>query len=112
LSPEERKKLEVKFDTAMLGVYQRAKSECKYNATVFLRMLHEHRGIETALRLVRAEQQSDGYTALYLCGRLDLTVEALVLQEPWRFLFDPGDLSCAETRLRKNGYFDKKGAIC
>jgi hypothetical protein len=72
--------LEARFDKAMLRIYRRAKTEVGYNATRYLQMLHNHRGLETARLLVLADQPSEGYTALWEQGRLDLTVEALVLQ--------------------------------
>ena len=40
--------LKARFDEAMMDVYRRAQNECNYKATRFLRMLHEHRGLETA----------------------------------------------------------------
>jgi len=42
------KNLGKEFDMAMMGIYRRAKSEAGYNATRFLQMLQEHRGLETA----------------------------------------------------------------
>jgi len=81
------KELETRFDDAMMGVYLRARNECDYNATRFLNMLHEHRGLETARILLRASNVSEGYVALWERKRLDLTVEALILGEEWYPLF-------------------------
>jgi hypothetical protein len=76
------------FDEEMLNIYQRAHSEVGYNATLFLRMLEEHRGLQTARILLHKEKVSDGYTALYLRGRLDLTVEAVIHDnQKWHPLF-------------------------
>jgi hypothetical protein len=71
--------LEAKFDGAMMNVYRRALSECHYNATRFLQMLYDHRGLETARILLHASGVSEGYIALWERKRLDLTVEALIL---------------------------------
>jgi len=90
------------FDEAMLQIYNRARSECKYNATRFLRMLHEHGGIETARRLLPSI--SDGYAELWKRGRLDLTVEALILVEPWVALFSESERQTARNRLVDSGY--------
>jgi hypothetical protein len=57
--------LEARFDEAMMDVYRRALSECGYNATRFLHMLYEHRGLETARILLRASKVSEGYIALW-----------------------------------------------
>jgi hypothetical protein len=65
------KEPEARFDDAMLAVYQRARDECDYNATRFLRMLHEHRGLETARILLHASKVSEGYVALWERKRLE-----------------------------------------
>jgi hypothetical protein len=68
----------------MRALYDRAKSEADYNANISLRMLGEHGGLETARRLVMSSQPSEGFTQLWLKGRLDLTVESLVLEPQGR----------------------------
>ena len=90
------------FDEAMFGVYRRAKDEVGYNANRFLRMLNEHKGIETARRLLPS--MSDGFVALQQSKRLDLTVEYLVLQTKWRELFSEEELEMARARLLACGF--------
>jgi hypothetical protein len=70
------------FDQEMLRIYQRALSEAHYKATRFLTMLHEHRGLETARLLNHSPTASEGYTALWERKRLDLTVEAVIHDNP------------------------------
>jgi hypothetical protein len=89
------------FDEAMFNIYRQAKADVGYSATRFLGMLNEHKGIETARRLLPA--MSDGFVALHQAERLDLTVEYLVLQEKWRPLFTDAELTMARTRLRDCG---------
>jgi hypothetical protein len=102
--------LRKRFDGAMFDVYRRAKSEAKYNATAFLHMLNKDGGWLTAKALINAPRQSDGFTALHLAGRLDLTVEALVLEHAeWRSLFAPEELDKAAQRLVRSGYQPKMG---
>ncbi|HJT33572.1 MAG TPA: hypothetical protein VJ783_16120 [Pirellulales bacterium] len=96
--------LETRFDEAMMQIYVRAKNEVGYNATRYLQMLHDHRGLETARLLVLADQPSEGYTALWERGRLDLTVEALVLRPEWQSLFERELLEQAQRRLADYGY--------
>lgn len=97
--------LEAEFDQAMMDVYRRAKDEAGYNATVFLQMLMKKRGIETAKTLINSSAASDGYTALYMRGRLDLTVEALVIEdERWHGLFTTEELARARKRLKDYRY--------
>jgi hypothetical protein len=67
------------FNGAMFTIYQRAKAEAKYTATIFLNMLNARGGLATAKFLINAADESKGYTELYLRKRLDLTVEAMVV---------------------------------
>jgi hypothetical protein len=96
------------FHAAMFGIYQRAKADVGYNATRFLQMLDENGGLETAQILLHASGVSEGYTALWERGRLDLTVEALVIDPEWRELFTPEELHVARKRLTDYEYdFDR-----
>ena len=92
--------LEAEFDVAMMDIYRHARTEANYTATRFLQMLHEHRGLKTAQLLLHTAHVSDGYTALWQRGRLDLTVEALILQPRWHGLFTDEDRGIARDRLR------------
>lgn len=93
-------KLEAEFDAAMMDIYVRAKSEANYTASIFHRMLDQQRGLATAKQLINDTKVSQGYTALFERGRLDLTVEAVVFDNPkWHALFDPQELAKAEKRL-------------
>jgi hypothetical protein len=96
------------FDAAMFDVYRRAKDEAGYTATIFLDMLTRKKGQATAKQLINAPQPSDGYTALFERGRLDLTVEAVVLENPkWHSLFTAEELERARKRLTSYGYKKK-----
>ncbi len=98
-----RSDLETRFHHKMRGLYDRSVKECNYRPTYFLQMVVEHGGFETARRLLHARKVSDGFTTLWENGRLDLSVEAVVLQEPWSDLFTDEELAIAEKRLRDLG---------
>lgn len=83
----------------MLDIYQRSLRETGVNHSMFLRMIDDYGAHETALRLVHAPKPSVGYTDLYLEGRLDLTVEALVLQRKWDPIFEDETRQLARKRL-------------
>jgi hypothetical protein len=98
-------KLIAAFDEEMFQIYQRANSEAKYNASRFLQMLHEHRGMETARILLHSANVSEGYTALWERGRLDLTVEAVIHDNPkWHPLFTQEELAICTKRLTAYNY--------
>lgn len=93
------------FDEAMLTIYCRAKSEENYTASIFFRMLNDRGGLATAKYLINSEPPSEGYTRLYELGRLDLTVEAVVIDEPrWHSLFTAEELAKARRRLSDYRY--------
>ena len=96
--------LELRFHDAMLSVYKRAKNEAHYNARVFLGMVVDKGGVETARYLLDTLTVSDGYTALWRRKRLDLTVEALILDPQWWPLFTSTQRRTAIDRLRQYGY--------
>ena len=77
--------LEQEFHRAMANIYDRAKNEVGYVATRYIQMVAEHGGLATAKMLINTDKPSDGYTALWERRRLDLTVEALVAEDPkWK----------------------------
>ncbi|HSI40626.1 MAG TPA: hypothetical protein VLA00_08795 [Xanthobacteraceae bacterium] len=99
------------FDLEMLKIYQRAKLEAKYTATAFFGMLSKRGGLATAKYLINSEKISDGYTALHERGRLDLTVEAVVVENTkWHSLFSEVELDICRNRLKKYEYTPKTQA--
>jgi len=89
---------------AMRDVYTRARDESGYNATVFLRMLSEHGGLGTARRLLSSSSVSAGFAALWERGRVDLTVENVVLREDFASLFTDEERDLARRRLAEYGF--------
>ncbi|MER9292984.1 hypothetical protein NKI71_22375 [Mesorhizobium sp. M0510] len=97
--------LEGAFTMAMFDIYRRAKSDAKYHATIFLQMVTDNGGLPTAKTLINAPRVSDGYTELYMRKRLDLTVEAMVIENKrWHPLFTPEELERARARLKEYRY--------
>lgn len=99
--------LEKRFHAAMAEIYRRAKTEAGYNATRFLQMVAQQGGHASAKQLLHAGATSDGFTALYLAGRLDLTVEALVLRPEYEPLFTDDERRIARDRLAKHGHVEQ-----
>lgn len=86
------------FELAMRKIYTDSKA-AGYTPSAYQRMLDRDGAIETARKLVFARNPSEGFTKLWELKRLDLTVEALILQEPWRHLFESEMLTAARRRL-------------
>jgi hypothetical protein len=92
------------FHLAMIALYDRAKKEAGYNAMYLIRMISDHGGLGTAKRLLPNPQVSDGFRALWERGRLDLSVEALVLDPRFAPLFDGDELQTARRWLEQFDY--------
>lgn len=96
--------IEAEFGRRMRDIYERARKEAHYTASYFLSMLAELGPLATARRLLNSPAVSDGFAALWERGRLDLTVEALVLDPQFADLFDEEELAAARHRLKQFGY--------
>ncbi len=91
------------FHNEMLRIYDEAK-EFGYNPTYFLGMVRELGGVTAAKRLLRGSDISDGLTRLWKEERLDISKEAVVLQESWNSLFTNAELNQARRRLEELDY--------
>lgn len=96
--------LKARFHREMLSIYRKAKTECNYNATRFLQMVNEQGGFEAAKSLLHTDEYSVGLTSLWELNRLDLTMEAIVIQNPWTTLFSKEEIEVARKRLIELGY--------
>ena len=92
------------FEAAMLLIYDRAKSECRYIATHFRQMISAKGAIATAKYLINSEREQIGFKTLTKMKRWDLTAEFLVIQKEWKELFTKTDVINAMNRLLKSGY--------
>ena len=101
--------LETAFEQAMYDVYRKAKTECGYNATYFHQMLDKMGGVQTARRLLNSDEAQYGFTKLWECKRLDITMEAEIWDNPkWHPLFTDSELEEAKWRLCAYRYFSAK----
>ncbi len=96
--------LERQFHQKMIEIYQRAARECDYRPTRFLQMVTERGGLAAARDLLRASRPAEGLSILWQHQRLDLSVEALVCEKPWRSLFTESEIAEAKKRLKDLGY--------
>lgn len=92
------------FHDAMLETYRLAKPDCGDTVTYFLQMVNDIGGVETAHRLLVSAVPATSLTELWLCRRLDLSVEAQVLRPEFALLFSEEERSMAQSRLAKHGY--------
>ncbi|MCG8477245.1 MAG: hypothetical protein MI784_17400 [Cytophagales bacterium] len=68
-------------------------------------MVIDHGGVETARMLIHADTVSDGYTALWERERLDLTIEAMIINsKKFHSLFTEEEIHIRSQRLKDYGY--------
>lgn len=107
--------LEQRFHDDMVGIFHRAGEATRkerpdgsvvrgYWASYFLRGVRNHGGVAYAHQLLRAEGTTDGFKRLTEEGRLDLTLEALVLRPEYAMLFSEKERQIAASRLARAGY--------
>jgi hypothetical protein len=96
--------LEKQFHRAMIGVYEAALRKCHYNASRFLQMVNEHGGVGAARILLHTPGFQYGFTELWLCKCLDLSMEALVIREEYAPLFTAEEHQIARERLKSCDY--------
>jgi 5-methylcytosine-specific restriction enzyme A len=93
---------EADLQNAMIAMYKRAGRETGYWGNYFLRSVRQHGGLETAKRMLNHETTTTkGFAALINARRADLSLEALVLRQPFRSLFSAQELKVARDRLNK-----------
>jgi hypothetical protein len=103
--------VERQFEYQVMAVYENGKRVLGYNATRFLQKIRADGGLAAAkswLRPKKNDKPTKGFLMLVDCGRLDLSLEALVLNDPWNTLFNEDELAMARKRLAKYGYFEPK----
>lgn len=89
---------------ALENASDEAKSVVGYYPVRFLLMLQEKGAIRTAEELIMRPQVTEGLTRLVIEGRIDLSVEAVVIEGPFHRLFSDEVISMARDRLDELKY--------
>ena len=100
--------LEKEFHREMEAIYHVA-ATLDYRPTYFLRMVQQHGGVAAAKQLLNAPVAQSGLTKLWERERLDISMEALVVQERWKPLFSDAERQTARERLQAFGYHPSTG---
>lgn len=102
--PNTDQELRRRFHAAMESIYERALAlPNPYKASKFRNLVARLGGKASADVLLEMADTSYGFGELALRGReaLKLSVEYLILQDPWRSLFTPAQLQIARGRLNE-----------
>jgi hypothetical protein len=91
--------LDERFHEQMVNIYRNALTQAHYKATKFLEMVTMQGGLAAAKTLLHTPYLPDGFAELWERGRLDLTMEFMLVQTPWNSLFTEEELRVAHQRL-------------
>lgn len=94
--------LEKQFETAVYGIIRKAENLTPpVKFTRLKKMVETYGGKNAADRIIASSKIGDGFTNLFMSGKenLNLSIEYLILQEPWKQLFTAEQLQIAEKRL-------------
>jgi hypothetical protein len=98
-----KQELEIQFHKDMLNIYEHAR-KTGYNVSIFIQMVANEGGYTVAKKFIYSNNVSGGFMSLFNKKRLDLTVEALVLNEKYNDLFSEDERLIAWDRLHQFGY--------
>ena len=96
--------IENKFNENMKNIYVTVKRDIGYNATRFIQLVSQKGGLQAAKQLIAKEGGTYGFEVLWENKRLDLSVEALVLNPEYETLFTDEERMLCKDRLEKFGH--------
>lgn len=95
--------LEIKFNDAMDDI---AKYSISHGFGIrFKQMIKQYGAVDTAKRLLATQEIQAGLMRLWELESLDKSMEALVDQERFHYLFSQEEIAEAHRRLYELGYF-------
>ena len=92
---------EADFHEEMLSLYRRTGTATGYWPSYFLRSVRKDGGLVFAKKLLAPTHTSKGFDKLVEAGRVDLSIEALVIEERYAHLFASEELKEARQRLER-----------
>lgn len=92
------------FDSALRSAIEESEQALHYNPRALKVMVSEDGAVGAARRLLQSSSVSDGFVLLWERQRLDLSVEALALDERFTALFTSTERDVARGRLDEFGY--------
>ena len=91
--------LQAKFTAHLLSLAQRSNDELHYYPGFFIKMVKGQGGVGAAKTLLAQPLASQGFNILKNLDRLDLSMEAAVIEQPWASMFLADELAIARARL-------------
>ncbi|HQT74491.1 MAG TPA: hypothetical protein PLX84_11180 [Acidiphilium sp.] len=91
--------LQAKFTAHLLSLAQRSNDELHFHPGYFIKMVKIQGGVAASKTLLAKPSASEGFDVLKKLSRLDLSMEATVIELPWASMFTTAELAIARARL-------------
>lgn len=101
---DEKSLLEKKFRNKIMNSYKMAQKDLNYNPKLYIQMIEDKGAVEAAKALINKPKVSLGFEKLWEKKRLDLSLEAAVLNEEYHTLFTAEEIEICRSRLEGCGY--------
>jgi hypothetical protein len=101
---EKRKEENMDFEKRVWSAIDIMKEEYDFTPTVLIKMINDHGAVEAVKRLINNLKPSSGYTKLWELKALNLSMEAIILEEEWKAIFSEDERKKAKKRLSEYGY--------
>lgn len=98
------------FQDVVIGDLAAIEALCHTNLSDVRRMVLQTGAVAAVRAVLGQGHPSPAFDELRRLGRLDVSMEALVVRDPYRPLFIDEEVTTAEWRLRENG-FDVDGFL-
>lgn len=96
--------LEKEFTNELFDDIRVMKKEINYIPTIYIRMINEYGAIKAVKQLIFKDDNTTGFTKLWLSRRLDLTCEAKVIKPKYAPLFTQDEVNKCREKLEKLDY--------
>ncbi|KAF0187236.1 MAG: hypothetical protein FD163_511 [Hyphomonadaceae bacterium] len=94
----------IRFSEAVSGLYKRTQIECNHRQTFLKDLADSIGGYRAAKKILGNKKYLIGIASLKNYNRLDLSVEALVVDPQWEGIFTKRQLEVARERLSQYGF--------
>lgn len=97
--------LEKKLQEELIKNCNIAQKEYGYNPTRFLQTLEKFGAVRTIQEIIRKGRTSDSFEKLQQAGRIELTMEATVVNKKYGELFTDEEVNSCYELLCEHGYY-------
>lgn len=97
--------LENEFTQELIKRTEEAAKACGYNPARFVQAVEKNGGVRTAKSYISRNRTSEGFEKLQMCGKLDLSMEAVVVDKKYAALFTDDEVNSCFMLLCEYGFY-------